>query len=301
MAGCGPGPAPGRVTVRQQPWTQSRPDGVQLITAHFDIRTTIRDTLLRDALPGFMETAFAEYTRLMPPEAEEAAPLPVYLFETREEWAAFTRHFVPQQAYTYLHIHAGGYTDHRTGASITFDIGRDHTLSLLAHEGFHQYVARYRTLPLPAWLNEGLACQFEAFTLDGDHPTFTPQRNLLRTGALRAALLQPPGLAALPELLSMHAGQAVRQTGVSAPTYYAQLWSTVLYLRDRSCPYASGFRRLLADAGTPRLTEAIRQFRAASPEHARLNDAEAAFRCYITSDLGEFATRYRAFAEQLVH
>ena len=312
-AGCASALQP-PVAVERHTWTEPGPDGVQLLTPHFDIRTTVRDTLLREALPQFLETAFAEYARLMPTPADAAPPLskggpggvefprlPVYLFDTREEWAAFTRHFAPANAYTYLHIHAGGYTDHRTAASVTFDLGRDHTLSLLAHEGFHQYVARYRTQPLPSWLNEGLACQFETFTLAGDRPTFSPRNNLIRLGSLRDALTTPNGLAPLPELLRMNAGHAVRQTGASAPTYYSQLWSTVLYLRDSSCPYAAGFRSLLADAGTPRLAEAIQTYRATTPGTASLSNAEAAFRCYVTPNLDEFAARYRAFAEKLVH
>lgn len=314
------------IAVERRPWTEPGPDGLQFLTAHFDIRTTVRDTVLRDALPEFMETAFTEYTRLMPLPVESSPPLsrgesanaspsltkggpaegdgarlPVYLFDTREEWARFTRHFTPADAQTYLHIHAGGYTDYRSCTAVTFDLGRDHTLSLLAHEGFHQYVARYRPVPLPAWLNEGLACQFETFILEGSHPTFSPRQNLIRLGSLREALTPPNQLASLSDLLRMHAGQAVRQTGPAAPVYYAQLWSTVLYLRDRSCPYAPGFRKLLQDAGTPALTQAIRDYRAQSPTAHGLSDAEVAFAAYITSDLQGFAARYRAFAEELVH
>jgi hypothetical protein len=312
-AACGNSTAVTSVAVERHAWTEPGPDGVQFLTAHFDIRTTVRDTLLRDALPVFLETAFAEYTRLMPTPAGNSPPLskggpggvelprlPVYLFDTREEWARFTRHFRPAEAQTYLHIHAGGFTDYRTATAVTFDLGRDHTLSLLAHEGFHQYVARYRTLPLPAWLNEGLACQFETFTLDGPRPTFTPRQNLIRLGSLREALTPPNQLAALPDLLRMHAGQALRQTGPSAPTYYAQLWSTVLYLRDRSCPYAAGFRKLLQDAGTLALAQAIRDHRAENAAARRLSDAEVAFHRYITPDLETFAAGYRKFAEQLV-
>jgi hypothetical protein len=289
------------VVVERQAWTEPGPDGLQLLTTHFDIRTTVRDTLLREALPEFLETAFAEYARLMPTPTGDFPRLPVYLFDTREEWARFTRRFSPADAQTYLHIHAGGYTDYRTAAAVAFDLGRDHTLSLLAHEGFHQYVARYRPLPLPAWLNEGLACQFETFALDGARPVFTPRRNLVRLGSLREALTPPNELAALPDLLRLNAGHAIRQTGPSAPTYYAQLWSTILFLRDCSCPYAAGFRSLLRDAGTPALAKALGDYRAKTPGCEKLSDAEVVFRCYITPNLDEFATRYRAFAEQLVY
>jgi hypothetical protein len=300
-AGCAAPRSSNPVAVEQRAWTEPGPDGLEFLTTHFDIRTTVRDSLLREVLPVFMETAFSEYSRLMPPTPGDFPRLPIYLFDTREEWARFTRHFAPADAQTYLHIHAGGYTDYRTATSVTFDLGRDHTLSLLAHEGFHQYAARYRTQPLPSWLNEGLACQFETFTLDGQRPIFTPRNNLVRLGSLRDALTPPNSLAALPGLLRMNAGHAVRQTGTPAPTYYAQLWSTVLYLRDRSCPYAAGFHSLLADAGTPALAQAVRDYRAKSRDSGSMSDAEVVFRCYITSDWDGFAARYRAFAERLVH
>jgi hypothetical protein len=289
------------VAVERHEWTTSGPDGKQLLTRHFDICTTVRDPVLRDALPDFLETAFAEYARLIPLGSGDVRRLTVYLFDTRQEWVRFTKRFAPAQSYTYLHIHAGGYTDYQTATAVTFDLGRDNTLSLLAHEGFHQYVARYRTEPLPPWLNEGLACQFEAFTLTGPRPTFTPRKNLIRLAALREALATPAGLIPLPELLRMDAGRAVRQVGTTPQPYYAQIWSTVLYLRDRSCPYAAGFRSLLADAGTPRLTTAIRAYCAATPGSETLSHAETAFRQYITPDLDEFTRNYHAFAEKLVH
>lgn len=333
IAGCGSGPPRITTAVQEREWAESGRPGTQLLTEHFDIRTTVQDALLREYLPAFMETAFAEYARLLPPERPGLAvggenppaggdgeQLSVYLFQTREEWAAFTRRFVPNQAHTYLHIHAGGYMDYRTRTAVAFDLGRNHTLSLLAHEGLHQYAAHYRPEPLPPWLNEGLACQFEAFSLDGPRPTFTPRRNLIRMGALREALVlengpaprpggsageaepgvgREGGLIPLADLVRMDAGEAVRRTGAPVRSYYAQVWSMVLYLRDPSCPYARGFRSLLADAGTPRLREAVAAWRAATPESNALSDAEAAFRHYITPDLDKFMARYRAFAEKL--
>jgi len=323
--GCTSPKPPASVAVEQREWTQSGRPGVELLTPHFQIRTTVQDQVLREYLPIFMETAFAEYTRLLgdketwrqgdketddtpiplspgPLASLSDSPpprLPIYLFETRDEWARFTRQFAPDQAYTYLHIHAGGYMDYRTQTAVAFQIGRDQTLSLLAHEGLHQYAARYRPEPLPAWLNEGLACQFEAFTLNGPRPTFTPRRNLIRLQSLREALMRENGLIPLSDLLRMDAGEAVRTSGLPTGTYYAQVWSTVLYLRDPSCPYAAGFRALLADAGTPRLREAARSWRKAPPEGHRLSDAEAVFYSYITPRTDHFMAGYREFADKL--
>jgi hypothetical protein len=289
------------VQVERQEWTESGRDGVQLLSEHFDLRLTTRDEVLRDYLPTFLETAFAEYAQLMPPARNRDERLVVYLFETRPEWERFTRTFAPAQAHTYLHIHSGGYTDYATATAVAFDLGRDRSLSLLAHEGMHQYLARYFPVPVPSWLNEGLACQFEAFDIHRGRPVFTPRKNLFRLQALRDALGAGGGLIPPGDLLRMDAGEAVRQTIASPRVFYAQLWSMIYYLRQPGTPYSAGFRNLLADAGTPRLGIAVKGYRAATSDSDGLSDAEVVFRHYVTADLEAFMADYRAFAEQLAY
>ena len=106
----------------------------QILTEHYDIRMTTKDEMLRSYLPTFMESTFAEYSKLIPPPSETTDQLVIYLFKTRQEWASFTRVFVPQQAYTYLHIQSGGYVDQPSTTAVIHDIGRDRTLSLVEHK-----------------------------------------------------------------------------------------------------------------------------------------------------------------------
>lgn len=301
LAGCG-GNSAGPVEVAVHDWTSPvRTTGVQMLSDNYDIRTTVRDELLRDYLPTFMEGCYAEYATLIPPVRERGDKrLIVYVFGTRPEWAAFTKGFAPRQAHTYLHIHSGGYMDHARATSVMFDIGRDRTLSLLAHEGLHQYLAKFLPEPVMPWLNEGLATQFEDFDLKGAWPVFRPERNLGRKNSLREALSLPDGLIELPLLLRMHAGDAVTRTGQPARAYYAQVWSTVLFLRNDG-RYREGFSRLLADAGTQRLRHSIGGYRAATPEAADMSDGEVAFRHYITEDLDAFFDAYKSFAQKLVY
>jgi len=273
--------------------------GTQLLTEHFDLRITSQDRFIQEYLPSFMEAAFAEYQRLVP-AAVSGDRLVVYVFATRSQWVDFTEIFAPAQAYTYLHIHSGGYTDHRTASAVAYDIGRDRTLSLLGHEGMHQYLARYLPEPVTPWLNEGLACQLEAFDMKGQWPVFTPRRNFLRRNNLREALATPDGLIPLPELLRMDAGDAVRQTGLPARTFYAQLWSLVVFLRDPQSGYAPKLAALLHDAGTERIRVATRAYRAATPGSDKLTDGEVVFRHYITEDLDGFTNQYREFARALL-
>ncbi|UCD28494.1 MAG: hypothetical protein JSV03_15655 [Planctomycetota bacterium] len=289
------------VVYELQEWTSPEGiTGVQLLTDHYDMRVTAKDELLRSYLPGFMETTFAKYCELMPPAGNNTDQLVIYLFDNRREWVNFTRIFAPQQAYTYLHIQSGGYTDYPSATAVIFDLGRDRTLSLMAHECFHQYVARYFPEPMPAWLNEGLATQWEAFDLKGDQPIYTPRKNYIRTNNLREALYH--GFIPWSEFLGMNAGHAVRKTGKDVRTYYAQVWSLILYLREGSDGmYADRLAVLLADAGTERQSIAIRAYRAATEGSENMSDGEALFRQYITDDFDTFTADYREYVRQLVY
>ena len=301
-AGCQPARSWPAIHPQRVPWTSPAGQaGLQITTDHFEVRLTGPEDPLLDYLGPFLETTFAEFVKLAPPPRPTDRPLLVYLFETRPEWAAFTKRQFPLRAPTYLHIHNGGYTDHRTATAVAFGRARDRTLSLLAHEAMHQYFARYFPRPVPPWLNEGLACQWEAFELDGPHPIFTPRRNFLRRNHLREALSLEEGLIDLPTLMSMDAGRAIRETGQPLRAYYAQIWSLVLYLREGDQgAWADRFAALLADVGTDRLAAAVHRYRADHSDARQLSPGPILFRAYITEDLADFAAHYRAFAEALV-
>jgi len=300
-AGCTSAPMT-PVEVQESEWNPAAGiSGLQLQTQHYDLYVTAKDPLLIEYLPTFLEAAFAEYGKLAPPPGESQKRVAVYLFDTREQWAAFTRRFTPAQAHVYLHIKAGGYMDHATATTVVWDLGRDRALSLVAHEGMHQYFAAYFPDPVVAWLNEGLATQWESFDLDGPRPIFTPRRNYHRANSLREALYGSEGWTPLKQLLAMHAGQAVVQTGQATRGYYAQVWALVLFLREgNDGAYADQLARLLADVGTQRLTIAVKAYRAVTPDSGNIPYGEVIFRRYITEDLDGFERDYRAFSERLV-
>jgi len=288
--------------VHQSDWAPATGiSGVRLETEHYDLKITATDPLLRQILPTFLEATFAEYRRLLPPPEGQPGKCEVYLFANREQWSAFTRRFVPGRAHVYLYIKAGGYVDPRTAAAVVWDIGRDSTLTLLAHEGFHQYLAKYFPEPVVPWLNEGLATQWEAFDLKAGKPVFTPQRNYHRRNSLRESLSNTQGWIPLPRLLAMNAGEAVVQAGQPTRGYYAQVWSLVLFLREGGFrEYTRAFDRLLADAGTERLRTNVRAYAAASPTAADASDGQLIFRHYIAEDLDLIERQYRDFCEKLV-
>lgn len=300
-AGCGA--ARPSVHVERAAWSPAAGiEGVELRTEHYRLRVTARDPLLRDYLPAFMETAQQAYQALIPPAQPRDEPLDVYLFNTREEWRRFTLAFDPQRAPTYLHLSAGAYMDQARATTVAFDLGRDRTLSMLAHEGLHQYLAARFPRTVAAWLNEGLATQWEAFELDGPYPRFTPRQNLFRRNNLRTALQSAEAWIPLKTLLNMNAGHAVRATGQATRSYYAQVWALVLFLRENAEPrYTPGFRRLLAEAGTDRARQAIYDRVRTDSALLEATPGEVLFRVYITDELSVFEDTYRTFARSLVH
>jgi len=294
-----------RFHVEQKEWNEASPGGVQFLTDHFDLRVSSRDPPLVDLVAPFMEATFMEYRKIVPPPPDrtDQERMVVYLFGDRKQWARFTELRFPRQAPIYLHIHAGGYADYQSATAVTYDIGRDITLALLAHEGFHQYLARYFPEQVVPWINEGLATQWEAFDLKDGYPVYTPERNFLRRNSLREALSsENMGLIDLSRLLTMNAGEAVVKTGQSSRTYYAQVWSLVLYLRKGAeGAYAQRFDDLLGDIGTERFDDAVRLYRRSYAGSEPMSAGEAAFRHYIMDDLDAFLADYEEFARALVY
>ena len=302
LAGGGCAATNARPVVQEQPWEPAPAlVGLRLQTDHYDIYTTARDGLMLDYVPIFLETAFANYQKVIAPPAPPDRRLPIYLFDNRQQWARFTGQLAPDRAPVYLHILQGGYMDAATDAIVIWDLGRDRTLALLAHEGWHQYLAAFFPASVPAWLNEGMATQFEAFALRGPQPTFTPRDNLLRKNNLREALRVEGAWIGLDELLSMHAGHAVVRSGQVTRGYYAQLWALVLFLRTGAeRPWRQGFEELLDDIAADRLATALHGYRTVTPKTRTVPDGQAAFAHYISENLEAVDRAYRQFAVGLV-
>jgi len=280
-AGCASDSAAPSFTQQTEPWQFAGIAGRRITTDHFQINSTLTDTDLEAHLPAFLEAAHVHYATLLPAGAEESDPLVGYVFQTRRQWERFTQRFTGARARTYLRISTGGYT-HR-GVSVVYNIRRDPTLAVIAHEGLHQYVARRFDEPIPAWLNEGLACYVESVWFDGTRLTLRPVRNRFRRNHLREAVIEKR-LFALTDLLDTHAGRVLHDGGDRVAAYYAQAWALVLFLRDGPVQaYRKGFSRLLADAGKVPLPR-----------------GEDAFREYVAPDLDAFEEQYRRFIRSLV-
>ena len=131
-------------------------------------------------------------------------PLECYVFDTRGQWETYTRQRRARAARC-IWRSARAATVGR-GVFAGYNIGRDRTLSVVAHEAWHQYSWFAFKSRLPSWLEEGLATQNEAIVWDGGQPTFLPEKNLPRLAALRQAV-RAGTLFKLADLVSTHAGR----------------------------------------------------------------------------------------------
>jgi hypothetical protein len=217
-------------------------EGTRVVSAHYRIYSTLTDAHELQRVANVLEGARAEYRQLAPEVPEVPGFMECYVFQTRQQWAEFTRQHTGADASIYLRVNRGGYT---VGDwFVAYWIGDIATFSVTAHEGFHQYVARHLKGRLPPFLEEGLACLFEQVQWDGDLPRWDLSYNQSRLMSLRSAIAQDK-LFPLAELVRMHAGQVVGKPGSTIEAFYGQSWAFARFFYDR---YRPALRQMLADA-----------------------------------------------------
>ena len=259
LAGCAAAlnPAPSALdgptaaaTATYEPWSYADHPGVVIHTAHYDLYTTVTDPALRQRLPTVMEGALGEYHRVAPGVPLTARPMKCFVFGTRDQWVDFTRRHTGADAYWYLKINRGGYTVRDW--YVAYNVGEAATLSVAAHEGWHQFASRHFKGRLPPFLEEGIATLFEDVRWDGDLPRWRLTANRTRVDALRRAV-DNDYVYALADLIQLHAGNVVARSGSNIEAFYAQDWAfaTFLWSADGG-RYRPALRQLIDDtaAGT---------------------------------------------------
>jgi hypothetical protein len=292
---------PGKVRVTRASWDfQGRP-GARLTTEHFDIFTTGHDAELIEHLPQFLETTYLFYSSLLPAASETGdgdERMQTYFFGRRSEWGAFVKTRFPERYPLYRKIPMGAFTEGTT--CVAYNIGRDRTWALLAHEGFHQYVhARFGDV-LPAWLSEGLATYCESVEFRDGRPHFTPQRNAFRIRHLRQAYAAGTA-SSVRQLLDEEAGRLIESIESSAANaYYAQAWALTVYLlRDSGPQYADMLPEIARDLQDNTLRVNAQATRAAAPNPAETTFGQAVFRQYVTDDLDRFESDFNDYVHKL--
>jgi len=198
-----------------------------LNSPHYRIYTTLEDRQTLELLPQLLEGALSRYRQLVPDLPLSDRPMECYIFRSRTEWDAFTRHRTGPDATVYLQIRSGGYTVGDT--FVSYFIGEQNTFSVCGHEGWHQFCGRHFKGRLPPFLEEGLACMFESVNWDGQLPRFNTSVNPYRASSIRRAI-ERNSLWPLEKLIATHAGDIVSQPMDRIDAFYGQSWAFARFL-----------------------------------------------------------------------
>lgn len=295
--------APGSAII--EPWNFAETQGRLHRTDHFLIHSTLTDGSLERTLSLFSERALERYRSelgaLPPPER----PLQTYIFGSRPQWERFTRDRLGANAGPYLAMGKGGFTTE--GHAILYDIGRFDTLTILAHEGWHQYTQTTFKHPLPLWLEEGIACWMEAVRPgrgEGSSSPFLPWRNYERFGELRNGV-RADMLIPLEALLDQSPEQFLRQGKDRLLLYYAQVWALVHFLNEgEDGRYAEALRQLVSDAAEGRLAGRMANSQAfpnprARSMHLHSRVGKWVLLEYFNPRFAEFKSQYERFLREV--
>jgi hypothetical protein len=232
--------------VHTEPWTYGTDQGVLVHTDHYDIYTTISDPDVRRRIADVMEGALGEYQRIAPGVPLSSRPMQCFVFGNRQEWTEFTVRHTGGAAAIYLSIGRGGYTvgDWYAGYYLGSTAA---TVSLAAHEGWHQFASRNFKGRLPPFLEEGIATMFEDLRWENDLPQWNLTLNRSRLQSLRDAV-EGNYVFSLSELSQKHAGNVVAGSSNKTQAFYGQSWAFAAFLWGaEDAKYRPALRRLLSD------------------------------------------------------
>ena len=210
-------------------WENDFGPGLIITTKHYEIYTTLLEPLMVSEIPGFVESAYRAYQNQFPSQINAQARSTIYLFKDRQQWEAFTKSFVKEQARLYLKIKAGAY--YHNGSCIAYNIGREKTFSVIAHEGWHQFNNRHFKYRLPSWLDEGIAMQFEAFREHKGIFYFEPSQNLYRLGSLKKTFARGD-IIPLKDIITVNPGQVIVIDEQAVAAFYSQAYALIRFLKE---------------------------------------------------------------------
>ncbi|AQQ71102.1 hypothetical protein SMSP2_01467 [Limihaloglobus sulfuriphilus] len=225
--------------------------GIVVSTDHYRVFTTETDPLFLERLPVFLEAVHGAYQDMLGYRLKNPKTLDIYHFASREQWEDFTEQITGSSWPVYKNINRGAY--YLNGICVSYNIGRTETLSVLAHEGWHQFSRTYFEYALPSWLDEGLAMQFESFEFENGRYIFNPSRNINRLAALKISLQNyyrgRGGFFTIGELISLNPAQVIiHKNQQLTGSYYASVYALVRFLREHDFGrYRKDFTDMLND------------------------------------------------------
>lgn len=289
------------VVIGVEPWDQlPGTEGVLVRTNAYRLFISARDARLVEQLPAFCEAALTRYRTALGDLPPPPAKLDTYLVDNRSQWVTLTTIATRERAEDYLQIRRGGFATR--GAGYFWDIGFADTLSLTAHEGWHQYTQRTFRNRLPPWLEEGIASYHEGIRLARPIPTFRPWSNTERFDRLRD-LVTDGRLLPLSEVVRLSPGELIAINEDRALDWYAQVWAAVHFLREgEGGRHARALEDLLQHAAKGDLWRRVsRQFgRAGTRAALRANGAGILLQTYTQTPRDELDDAYARFVHAIV-
>lgn len=225
--------------------------GSLLTSGPYRIFTTIHNPLQQRLIMRVLAYAHRRFIGLLP-AANDQRSLRGYIFAHREQWTAYTQAEMRTVAPYALKPTVLGYD--RKGVFALYRTSVAEMLSVAAHEAWLQFSCVSLKNHLPAWMDEGLAAQFEAVCWRHGKPEFISTLNYPRWLALRSACRRQD-LIPLHIFTRMDAGAAVAVGPRMTEIYYAQLWSFTLFIIQRDG--WSTVRKALQSAADGQLTPSL--------------------------------------------
>lgn len=292
---------PADYILKTEPWDFGTAKGKVITTPAYRIFTTSKSSFIVDRAPAFAERALDQYRTALAPLPAPKLALDTYMMATRVQWQRLAAQLLGDDAGAYNMIQRGGFTVE--GRAILYDIGPRDTLSLIAHEGWHQFTQRTFAEPLPMWLEEGIATYMEGYRWDTQAPkvpVFYGWANVERFDQLRKAITNNEVIP-MEKWLVSSPQELIGYGSDAALNYYAQAWAMVHFLKEgEGGRYAPGFRALLTDAAGGKLLARIAEElgpRAASSFSLRRKGPEP-FLVYINKNLGQAEAEYKRFIQR---
>lgn len=297
-----------------EPWSFSTFQGRVIRTPSYRVFTTMPAGATIDRLPAFMEAALTAYRSGYGTLPAPTLALDTFVLATRPQWMKLTAQMFPDEAEGFLKIPRGGFTLH--ARALLYDLGTRDTLALAAHEGWHQFTQQTFADPLPTWIEEGIATQFEGYRWErGERggemrPLFVPWANVDRFDQVRRAQEQGR-LTPLADLLSaspqdLIAGGVSTSGGPAAAAlaYYGQVWALVRFLSEgEGGVYREGLAALVTDAAEGRLIEQLGKPAIGSEDRTAASllrhRGPELFRTYFKADVSIVQAQFSAFTERI--
>lgn len=286
-------------TVSREPWTFRGREGEIIRTTHYRIFTTVPNSILKDRLTLLIEEAMHRYRTAITDLPAPPIRLDTYFMENRPQWEQVTRMILGQQADAISRIERGGFATR--GIAVYFNIGLADTMTIAAHEGWHQYTQRTFRNKLPIWLEEGMALYHEGHRWEGSRPVFLPWANPERYDRLRASVTAGRFIP-LTTLITMTPNDHLEGNTPTVLDFYAHAWAAAHFLVE-SPDLRPALEQILQDAAAGRL----RTSRTGHPQSRGFHgDNRSAQRpadpvlIYTGMDPQALDERYEAFVREIV-